>query len=76
MYGPVVGSGFVPASFGGDPFGQDRGVRHRELVRELGVGLRSGGSSPCSLASSPMTPLDRSQVAGVFRHAAAPTMPL
>src|SRR5271165_2024854 len=72
MYGPVVGSGVVPASLPGAeagstvPKGTASWSSHsasgavRFMVMVLVVGL-------------PITPPARVQVAGVFRHADAPT---
>ena len=49
MYGPVAGSGLVPMSLFGVPFGTHVGERDGQLLQEVGVGLaqvegdRAGG---------------------------------
>ena len=75
MYGPDVGIGVFPASLAGASAGRMDACGTDSLYDSSGSGS-TRLMTILLVALSTTTPLLRSQLVGVFRHAAAPMMPL
>ena len=68
--------GSLPMSLAGVSAGRIDGMRHGELVEELGVGRHQIDGDGVRRLVGRRRRRPSVQVAGVFRQASAPTMPL